>query len=49
MVGKGDADLGLVADDGFTGDFVGHAVEGAGEREQPGCIYSVTGGAGARR
>jgi nitroreductase len=47
MAGKGDVDLGFVADDGFAGDVVGHAVEGTGEREQPECISSVTGGAAA--
>ena len=32
MAGEGDGDLGFAADDGFGGDVVGHAVEGAGER-----------------
>ena len=39
MAGEGDADLGFAADDGFAGDVVGHAVEGAGVRERPGCIF----------
>ena len=47
MAGEGDADLGFAADDGFAGDVVGHAVEGAGVRERPGCISSVAGGAAA--
>jgi nitroreductase len=47
MAGEGDANLGFVADDGFAGDVVGHAVEGAGEQERPGCISSVAGGAAA--
>jgi hypothetical protein len=36
MASEGDADLGFVADDGFAGDVVGHAVESAGERERRG-------------
>jgi hypothetical protein len=47
MASEGDGDLGFVADDGFAGDVVGHAVEGAGERA--GVYSSVTGGASARR
>jgi hypothetical protein len=47
LAGEGDADLGFVADDGFAGEVVGQAVEGAGERERPGCSSSVAGGAGA--
>jgi hypothetical protein len=47
MAGEGDADLGFAADDEFAGDVVGHAVEGAGERERPECISSVAGGAAA--
>jgi nitroreductase len=47
MAGEGDADLGFAADDGVAGDVVGHAVEGAGEWERPGCSSSVAGGAAA--
>jgi hypothetical protein len=50
MAGEGDADLGVVADDGFAGDVVDQAVEDAGERTATAGVYSsVTGGAGARR
>jgi hypothetical protein len=37
MAGEDDADLGFVAEDGFTRDVVGQAVEGAGERQRAGC------------
>ena len=48
MAGEGDADPGFVADDGFAGDVVGHAVEGAGERERRG-VFIGHWGADARR
>jgi hypothetical protein len=46
MAGEGDTDLGFVADDGFAGDVVGQAVEGAGEGNGRG-VFIITGGAGA--